>query len=140
MHTLDNLARSTLHLSFTLGRLWAALLLNITDLLPNPFGIPGCLESSVESGTHHLWGGCRAISSRNEPNGKQLETNKSNSDEESPSELEIEERLAGGIRRSCKEFNGSTQPRDLDVPYSREKLTHGNGRHGENLGEERIAC
>jgi len=45
------------------------------------------------------------------------------SSEEDASELEIEERLPGGIR-SCKKFNGSAQPKDVDVPHSHRKLIH----------------
>ena len=53
---------------------------------------------------------------KNELNGKQLETDESNgSDEEGASELEIEERLAGGTRRS-------TQPKDVDAAHSYRKL------------------
>jgi len=50
-------------------------------------------------------------------NGKQLETDESNSSEGVASELEIEERFAGGVR---KRLNGNTQP-DIDTPHSRRK-------------------
>ena len=68
--------------------------------------IPRAAESLFENGS----------------SGEQLETDRSSSSsEEDASKLEIEKGLPGGIR-SCKKFNGSAQPKAMDLPHSHRKL------------------
>ena len=55
---------------------------------------------------------------KGESNGKQLETDESDSNKGGGSEPEIGERFAGGVR---KRFNGKAQP-DFDTLHSRREF------------------